>query len=291
MSSISDISGTLLIVATPLGNLGDITERALDALRQADLVAAEDTRRASQLLSHFGISKPTESFHGDSDDRKTARLVKRLLSGDTVAYVSDAGTPTISDPGAALVASAVEAGIVVSPIPGPSAITTALSASGLNADRFEFWGYPPRKKGEKEEFIRTILTRPHTVVIYEAPSRVVHTLGLLAGSAVTRRCAVCRELTKKFEEFVRGTLGEAALHFTAHEPRGEFVIVIENAKATDSAQEQTMVTAEAIDTALSEMLANGMPVKAGAKVIAALGLLPKNAAYQRAIELSNPSHE
>ena len=287
LSSRPRSSGLLLIVATPIGNLSDISERALEALQYADLIAAEDTRRIAKLMSHFGIEKPTESFHGDSGAAKLDRIIERLHQGQIVAYVSDAGTPTISDPGADLVRAAAEAGIAICPIPGPSAITAALSASGINADRFLFLGYPPRKAGERAEFFGLVTSQPWTVVLYEAPHRLRPTLEELAELAGDRYAAAGREISKKFEEFVRAPLGELAQHFAENEPRGEFVIIIEAGDApTEAAPDEA-----AIRATLEQLLQSGMSVKTAADIIAKLTSMPRNAAYKMALDVAEKSAE
>ncbi len=288
LSSHSRSSGLLLIVATPIGNLSDISERALEALQYADLIAAEDTRRIAKLMSHFGIEKPTESFHGDSGAAKLDRIIERLRQGQIVAYVSDAGTPTISDPGAELVRAAAEAGITVCPIPGPSALTTALSASGINADRFLFLGYPPRKAGERAEFFSLVTSQPWTVVLYEAPHRLRPTLEELAQVAEDRYAVAGREITKKFEEFIRGPLGELAKHFAENEPRGEFVIIIE---AGGDAPTETAPDEAAIRSTLEQLLQSGMSVKTAAEVVAKLTSISRNAAYKMALNVADKSAE
>jgi len=281
-------TGVLLIVATPIGNLGDISERGLEALRAADLVVSEDTRRAAKLLSAFGIGTPTESFHGDSSTGKRDAIVGRLLAGATVAYVTDAGTPTVSDPGAELVSAAVAAGVAVYPIPGPSAITAALSVSAINADRFVFLGYPPRKGAERHEFFRTVLASAHTVVLYEAPTRIACTLEDLSRIEPERECVVCRELTKRFEETLRGSVQTLAEHFVAAQPRGEFVVVI---KGTGHEPATTEVDEGRVRQALGRMLAAGMPVRVCAEVVAGLTGLSRNDAYSIALEVREGATE
>lgn len=273
-------TGVLLVVATPIGNIGDISARSLEAFRSADLIAAEDTRRIARLLTHFGIRKPLESFHGDSAEGKLQRLVRQLLTGETITYVSDAGTPTISDPGAALVRQAAQAGITISPIPGPSAVTTALSASGLNADRFLFLGYPPRKTGERAEFAATAVAQPWTVVMYEAPSRVTVTLAALAAAAPDRTAVVAREMTKRFEQFLRGSLAELAGQVAAEQPRGEFVIIVEAQASTGTSQpDHTTVLAGA-----GKLLQAGMSAKSAADILSTLTGLSRNAAYEAVLQ-------
>ncbi len=276
------------MVATPIGNLSDISERALEALNSADLIAAEDTRRIAKLLSHFGIQKPTESFHGDSGESKLGRIVERLLGGAVVACVSDAGTPTIADPGADLVRAAMEVGITVCPIPGPSAIAAALSASGINADRFLFLGYPPRKAGDRADFFRLVTSQPWTVVLYEAPHRLCATLQELAQLDPNRYAVVGREISKKFEEFLRGSLGELGEHFSKNEPRGEFVIVVEAGRAEAG---QARADKSVVGSALVQLLEAGMSVRSTADIVTKLTSMPRNEVYAMALAAARASEE
>lgn len=271
--------GTLYIVATPIGNLGDVSTRVLETLRTVDLVAAEDTRRARQLLAHFGLHKPLESFHGDSDERKTERLVRHLAAGRSVAYVSDGGTPGLSDPGRELVVAAVAAGTAVVPVPGPCALVAALSVSGLVADRFVFGGFPPRKPGERREFLARLRATGYTVALYEAPHRVGETLLAVAEVFGDPPVVVARELTKQFEELLRGPATVVAAQLAAQGARGEFVIVVEGrpaeaAPATSAAQ---------VEMAVAQMVRGGLGARDTAEVVAGLGLLPRRQAYQMAL--------
>ena len=215
-----------MVVATPIGNLGDITYRAVETLKAVDLIVAEDTRHSGTLLAHLGVTTPMSSYHEHNEARETPRLVRRMLAGDSIALISDAGTPLLSDPGARLVAASLDAGISVIPIPGASALLSALVVSGLPADQFTFLGFLPRKGGERESALRTIARSPFTTVIYESPQRIAATLADLASAGCGDRPAVlARELTKRFEEVRRGTIG--SLHEGALEGlRGEVVLVI-----------------------------------------------------------------
>ncbi|HUF36764.1 MAG TPA: 16S rRNA (cytidine(1402)-2'-O)-methyltransferase, partial [Gemmatimonadales bacterium] len=214
--------GTLFVVATPLGNLGDLSPRAAEVLRQVPIVAAEDTRRTRGLLSHLGAAPTLLSFHAHSQDRRLESLLGMLADGRDVALVSDAGTPAVSDPGGDLVAAARERGFVVVPIPGPSAVATALSASGLAADRYLFLGFPPRKGGERQRLLRRAAEEEWSVVLFEAPPRLAALLADLAAVAgPDRRAVVARELTKLHEEFRAGTLAELADYYSQVAPRGE----------------------------------------------------------------------
>ena len=216
----------LYIVPTPVGNLEDITLRALRVLRECDLILAEDTRTTGLLLHHFEISKPMQSYHKFNEHQTVARVVERLLAGETVALVSDAGTPGISDPGFLVAREAVKGGIEVTCLPGATAFVPALVGSGLPCDKFVFEGFLPQKKGRQTR-LNFLADEERSIVFYESPHRVLKTLQQLAEvCGEDRPVAVCRELSKIHEEYVRGTLAEAVAHFTEHEPRGEFVIIL-----------------------------------------------------------------
>ena len=221
---------TLYIVATPIGNLSDITLRALATLKAVDLIACEDTRLTSRLLNKYEIHKPTISYHQHSSPVKTERIIQELKNGKDIALVSDAGTPGISDPGNQLVAAAAEAGIKVVPIPGPSAIITALSAAGLPTDRFIFFGFIPHKK-RRQTTLREIAEQEMTVVFYESSHRIVKALDQLKDLVdLTRRVVVARELTKIYEEIVRGNIEEVYNYFKDKQNKGEFVVILEAKK-------------------------------------------------------------
>ena len=216
----------LYIVPTPVGNLEDITLRALRVLRECDLILAEDTRTTGLLLHHFEISKPMQSYHKFNEHQTVARVVGRLRAGETVALVSDAGTPGISDPGFLVAREAVKAGVEVTCLPGATAFVPALVGSGLPCDKFVFEGFLPQKKGRQTR-LYFLADEERSIVFYESPHRVLKTLQQLAEvCGEDRPVAVCRELSKIHEEYVRGTLAEAVAHFTEHEPRGEFVIIL-----------------------------------------------------------------
>ena len=218
--------GILYIVPTPVGNLEDITHRALRILQEADLILAEDTRTSGVLLKHFGIKNAMLSYHKFNEHQTVGRVVERLLAGETVAVVSDAGTPGISDPGFLVAREAIKAGVEVVTLPGATAFVPALVSSGLPCDRFCFEGFLPQKKGRQTRLM-ALAGETRTMVIYESPRRVVKTLTQLAevmGSQ--RQVSVCREISKVHEESVRGTLAEAIAHFQEPEPKGEFVIVV-----------------------------------------------------------------
>jgi 16S rRNA (cytidine1402-2'-O)-methyltransferase len=230
--------GTLFVVATPIGNLEDVTARALRVLREAAIVAAEDTRRTARLLSHFDIHTPTTSFFEHNERDKLPRLLARLASGEDVALVSDAGTPGISDPGYRLVKAAVAAGIRVEAIPGASAILTALVGSGLPTHAFTFAGFPPARSQARERWFEALANRPETLVFFEAPHRVRETLEAALKVLGDRPAAVCRELTKLHEETLRGLLSEVTACLA--QPRGEYTIVIGPSTVDQDGQEAAL---------------------------------------------------
>ena len=219
-------AGLLYVVATPIGNLEDITLRALRVLRECDTVVAEDTRRTRQLLAAHGISRPLVSLPAHAEQRRVPGLVGRLLAGQTLALCTDAGTPVISDPGAALIAGAREAGVTVTPVPGASALTTALAGSGLRGDRVCFLGFLPRSPGKLRRSVEAGLSFDGTVAFYESPLRLARTLTMIAPSCGDRPVVVARELTKVHETFHVGTAATLAEAFAAHPPRGECTVLI-----------------------------------------------------------------
>ena len=221
------MAGTLYVVATPLGNLGDLSPRAADTLKHAAAVAAEDTRHTKPLLVHVGSRAELVSFHAHSTERALARILRLLGGGKDVALVTDAGTPTVSDPGTALVAAARARGIPVVTIPGPTAVAAALAVSGLNADRYVFLGFLPRKGADRRRLLETVARSEWTVALFEAPNRVAELLADLAEACGTdRAAAVARELTKVFEETRSGTLVELAGYYAEAPPRGEVTVIV-----------------------------------------------------------------
>jgi 16S rRNA (cytidine1402-2'-O)-methyltransferase len=216
----------LYLVATPIGNLGDISLRALETLRQVDLVASEDTRKTGLLLKHFEIKKPQIAFFEHNEQRAGRKIVEALVQGKSVALVSNAGTPGISDPGFTLVRQAIEAGITVTMIPGPSALIMALVLSGLPMHAFTFRGFPPHKSGPRRRFLAVDQDSPHTLIFYESPYRLAKFLGDALAVYGDRQAAVTNDLTKLFETVHRGTLSELVALFDDTEPRGEFTVVI-----------------------------------------------------------------
>jgi 16S rRNA (cytidine1402-2'-O)-methyltransferase len=216
----------LYVIATPIGNLGDITLRALEVLKSVDLVAAEDTRHSGLLMKHFGIKKPFTSYHEHNEAKRTAELVERLARGENIALITDAGTPGLSDPGLRLVRECIQRELSFSIIPGPSSILTALVGSGFSTAKFSFRGFLPVKTGRRERELRAAAESDETIIFFESPYRLIKTLAACIDVMPDRQLCIARELTKKFEEFRRGTARELLAHYEAHPPKGEIVLVI-----------------------------------------------------------------
>lgn len=216
----------LYVVATPIGNLGDITLRALDVLREVDFIAAEDTRHSSRLLNHYEIRKPLISLHDHNESQRVPELVNRLEQGETAALISDAGMPLISDPGFRLMAECIARGVPYEILPGPSSVTTALAGSGLPCHAFYFGGFLSQKSGKRTKELERALNRDCTSIYFESPHRLIKTLGILTSAAPDRKVCVARELTKTFQEYRKGTASEVHAHFEAHPPKGEITLLI-----------------------------------------------------------------
>lgn len=275
---------SLILVATPIGNMGDLSARARDALSTADLVCCEDTRRTGLMLHNLGIDATLMRVDEHSEHDAIPRVLDALRDDRTVCLVSDAGTPGISDPGLRLVAAAIENDFTVSAVPGPAALIMALVISGLPTQRFVFEGFLERKGKERAAQLKIVAQHRYTVVLYEAPHRLMRTLQDLAAiCGADRRVALCRELTKLHEEVWRGTLTQAVQHFDVHEPKGEFVIVLAGAPAAEPP------TTEQIESRLRELLATGMHTKEIAKVVGEEFGLPVKDIYHQVLELAkNP---
>ncbi|HEY8079484.1 MAG TPA: 16S rRNA (cytidine(1402)-2'-O)-methyltransferase [Labilithrix sp.] len=273
------MSGTLYVVATPIGNLDDVTLRAVEVLKIVDRIAAEDTRQTRKLLAHLGIEgKPIDSLHAHSSDRDVARLIERLESGEAIALVSDAGTPAVSDPGGNLVRRAISAGARIVPIPGPSAVLAALVASGLATDSgFRFFGFLPRDGAARRDAIAALCATPEPCVVFESPERIAETLVELAGVMPARDACVARELTKIHEELVRAPLAELAKR---EEWRGEIVVVL----GAWSREEQAETIDDAgIDARIDRELDAGAHAKTAADVVAAWSGRPRREIYERVV--------
>lgn len=230
--------GMLYLCATPIGNLSDITERVLETLRSVDLIAAEDTRNSIRLLNHYEIKVPLTSYHEYNKYDKAKELVEKMKSGMSIALVTDAGTPSISDPGEVLTDMCHEEGIRVTSLPGPCAVVTALSLSGLCSRRFVFEGFLPPDKKSRREVFDELANETRTIILYEAPHHLKSTLAELYAELGDRKMAICRELTKKFEEVKRMRLYEAAEYYNEHEPKGEFVLILEGRSREEIKEER-----------------------------------------------------
>jgi 16S rRNA (cytidine1402-2'-O)-methyltransferase len=271
----------LYLVGTPIGNLEDITMRALRILQAADLIAAEDTRHTGKLLHHFQITTPQISYHQHNEQQKIPQLLEKLQAGQSIALVTDAGMPGISDPGYLLVTACVAAGIKVEPIPGPTAVITGLSASGLPSDRFVFEGFLPAKGAERQQRLQGILREQRTIVFYESPHRLRKTLADLAQVLELERAIVLgRELTKLHEEFWRGTLAEAINHYQQKEPQGEYTLILAGAEIAPIQHSDESLKAE-----LAQMFAQGLSRSEASKQLAALTSIRKRHIYQLALEI------
>jgi 16S rRNA (cytidine1402-2'-O)-methyltransferase len=275
--------GTLFVVATPIGNLEDVTVRALRVLRQVSLIAAEDTRRTSHLLCRHGIETATTSFHEHNESRKVTAVIERLQRGEDVALVSDAGTPTISDPGQRLIRAAIDAGVRVEPIPGPSAAVTALAASGIGGQTFTFLGFPPTKAGERKLWLAELRAAGRPVVFFEAPHRLRETLQQIERTIGNCYVVVARELTKIHEEFVRGPISLVLGRLL--NPIGEFTIVIDIGRLTNTEQAEAASPAS-LSEEFSQMTINmGTTRRQAISRLARTHGLPPNEVYE-AIELA-----
>jgi len=275
--AVSSESGTLFVVATPIGNLEDITLRALRVLKEADLIAAEDTRVTRKLLAHFDIHTPLTSYHQHTEARKVEWIVEQVAEGRRVALVSDAGTPGISDPGDELITACIEAGLDVVVIPGPSAVIAALVASGLPTRRFAFEGFLPRAAGERRARLEALRAEERTLLFYEAPSRVLATLEAICQVLGDRRVAVAREMTKRFEEVVRGRASEVLEHFREHPPQGEFVLVVGGATPGEAPPPAEPAVSPEEDVA--ERVAAGMSERDAIRAVATERHLPRREVY------------
>jgi 16S rRNA (cytidine1402-2'-O)-methyltransferase len=216
----------LYIVSTPIGNLGDITLRALEVLKSVDVIAAEDTRHSGMLLKHFEIKKPLLSYHEHNEAMRAAQLVERLAAGEDVALITDAGTPALSDPGTRLIRECIKRGLLFMIIPGPSSVLAALVGSGFSTEKFCFRGFLPIKSGQRERELLAAVNREETTIFFESPYRLTKTLAACIEIMPDRQLCVARELTKKFEEFQRGTASELLAQYQAHPPKGEIVLVV-----------------------------------------------------------------
>ncbi len=275
------MAGMLYLVPTPIGNLGDISERCRRTLEEADFIAAEDTRVSLKLLNHLGIKKSLISYFEHNKASKGSVIVERILAGETCALVSDAGSPAISDPGEDLVKLCAEAGITVCAIPGPCAVITALSISGQSTGRFCFEGFLSTAKKSRKEHLATLTKEQRTMIFYEAPHKLVNTLEDLAEAfGADRPISLCRELTKLHEEVVRTTIGAAIEKYTETPPKGEFVLVVAGAPA----EEEVVATADDAAVRVAQLIEEGMSRKDAVKQTAKELNLPKNVVYEASLK-------
>jgi len=287
------IPGTLYVVATPIGNLEDLSVRAGRVLNEVDVIACEDTRHTRLLLQRHGIARPLVSYHEHNEQTRAPELLRRLVAGESVALVSDAGTPVLSDPGFTLVQQAIAAGVPVVAVPGPSAITAALSVAGLPTDRFLFLGFLPRKAGERRRALAEVATIPWTLVLFEAPHRMAQTLRDLHATLGDRQIVVVRELTKKFEEIIRGTVSQVTDRLQQTPWRGELTLVVAGAEAIRGPHKFAPVnlwgqgaTPPGDPAAhLRALLSSGILVKEAIREVAQMHRLRRRVVYEMALQL------
>lgn len=268
--------GKLFICPTPIGNLKDITLRVLETLKEVDLIAAEDTRETRKLLTHFGIKVPITSYHEHNEATKGKELLGKLLAGKKIALVSDAGMPGLADPGHRLIKACIEKGIEVEVLPGPSAFVTALVASGLPTDSFVYQGFLPRKKRERIKLLKELVLEKRTLIFYETPHRLVAALGDVLAVLGVRKMALARELTKKFEEIVRGNSSEVLEVVKSKKPKGEMVLIVEGAKAA----KKEFLDEAYLRKQIVSLINKGLTKKEALKKIAEEEEVPKRMLYE-----------
>ena len=270
--------GILYLVATPIGNLEDITFRAVRILKEVDLIAAEDTRKSGKLLKHYSIKTKTISYHKFNEKQRTEYLIDKLKSGKSIAVISDAGTPGISDPSEVIVKECIKNEILIIPIPGPSAVITALSASGLSTNSFSFWGFVPKTKSKQVEFLQNLISRTETMIFYESPKRVKQTLQTFLDIFGNRQIVVSKELTKIYETFFRGTIKEVLSKLDETNLKGEFVILLEGAKERE-------ISDSKIEKLLREKIASGLSKSEAVKKVSKKFNIKKNRVYQVSLRI------
>lgn len=281
--------GILYICGTPIGNLEDMTYRAVRVLREVNLIAAEDTRHTRKLLSHFDIHTQMVSYHEHNKNTVGPQLIERLLAGDSVAVVSDAGMPGISDPGADLVKLAIDAGINVTPVPGANAAISALVTSGLDTRTFSFIGFLPKTAKKRRELLQQLADNKDTLIFYESPHQLKATLADLAKILGQRPAVAAREVTKKFEQFIRGTLGEVGDYFKEHDPRGEFTIVVAGSNKENLLEPKAVHEAAPVD-AVADLIAGGMKKKDAIRKVASERGLSKRDVYNALLDKDQVSY-
>jgi len=280
------MAGTLFLCATPIGNLQDMTPRVLETLKSVDLIAAEDTRNSRKLMTHFEISTPMTSYHEYNKVEKAYTLIEKLAAGQDIALITDAGTPAISDPGEVLVKMCHEAGIPVTSLPGPAALITALTLSGLSTRRFCFEGFLPAEKKERKVILEELKEESRTIILYEAPHHLKATLKELYDTVGERKITLCRELTKKFETIFPTTLEDALRYYEENEPRGEYVLVMEGKSLEQKKQEQQQSFAEMpIEEHMKKYEEQGVDRKEAMKLVAKERGISKRDVYQYLLDL------
>ena len=279
-------NGKVYLVPTPIGNLKDITLRALEILEKADEIAAEDTRQSLKLLNHFNIKKPLFSYHQHNENGRSNEIIEKAKDGKIIAIVSDAGTPGISDPGSVVVRKCIEEGIDFEVLPGANAVTTALVYSGLDTTKFMFRGFIPRETKDKKILLEEIRDSKETLIFYESPHRLIETLAYLKDNLGNRQIAVCRELTKLHEEIYRGSIEEAYNRFIENRPRGEFVLVI-SGKTDDEiqAEKEELFKDITVEEQLIQLINSGVNKKDAIKQVAKERDLPKKEVYKISIDI------
>lgn len=280
--------GMLYIVSTPIGNMGDITFRAVQILKDADLIAAEDTRTTRNLLNHYGITTHAAPYHQHNIMKKTEKLIDELKSGKNIALVSDAGTPGISDPGHELIAACIKSGIKITGIPGANAMIDALVLSGLSTIRFSFEGFPPRHPRDRKTFFMELSSETRTMVFYESPHRIVASLKDMLSCLGNRQIVVVREATKMFEDIKRGEISEIIEHFTKTTPRGEFVIVLDGSSQTEIKPSEEQPDVESL---LKEYVKSGMTDRDAVKRVSSERKLPRREVYQCMLKIKGETNE
>lgn len=282
--------GTLYLCATPIGNLEDMTLRAMRTLKECAAIAAEDTRHTCKLLNHFDIHTPLISYHEHNKAIRGPELIEKLLNGEDIAIVSDAGMPGISDPGSDLVLLAIEAGVKVIPLPGANAALSALICSGIDTRMFTFIGFLPKTTKKRRELIDSLVGHNYTMIFYESPHRLKTTLGELYSAFGDRQAAAARELTKKFEEFVRGTLSSLIEHFAANDPRGEFTLIVSGnldaSAGSDAEEEQASSPVEAV----MALVADGVNKKDAIRMVALQRKISRRDVYQAVLQHEDEKH-
>lgn len=286
------MSGKLFVVPTPIGNLKDVTLRALEVLEDVDLVAAEDTRQSLKLLNHFNIKKSLISYHKFNENEKSENIIDILKEGKNIALVSDAGTPGISDPGSVIIKKCIEEGIDFEVLTGATAVTTALVYSGLDTTKFLFRGFLPRENKERIPIIEDLKNREETIIFYESPHRLLKTLEFLYENLGDRQIAICRELTKLYEEIVRRSLSEAIEYYKEKEPRGEYVLVVQGKSEEEKRKEEEEVWQElTIEEHIKKYIDEGINKKDAVKKVAKDRNMAKSEVYKYSLNLSDKARD